>query len=195
MKNDKASLRKNFLALRAEAHAHASASDHAAMEKNMRSLPAFANARTLLLYASKDSEAPTLPLASRLLSEGKRVAFPITHLKEKTLALAFISSLDDLVPSSFGVPEPKLSKLSPCAPSVVQAAILPGLAFDAKGNRLGYGLGFYDRFLSQLSCPLIGLAYEAQISDSLPHDAHDVPVDFVVTEKRIIDCQPKKTER
>lgn len=183
---DKASLRKKYHLLRDAAHAQATPVVWKAISKNLFSQPFFSQAKTVLLYASKGSEVPTHDLIQKLLDEGRRVCLPIAHLKEKDLELSFIRSLDDLVPSSFGVLEPKMTEMRPCPPQEVQAAIVPGVAFDPHGYRLGYGLGFYDRFLPRLSCPSIGLSYEAQIAPVLPHDAHDVPLDFIATESRVL---------
>lgn len=191
MAEGKSALRKRFLSLRAKAHAAATPAGTAAMEKNLRAIPAFAGARTLLLYVSKDSEAPTLPLIARLLFEGRRVALPKTHVREKRMELFRVRSPDDLRPSSFGIPEPDPSSCEPCAPSSIGAAVIPGVAFDLSGHRLGHGLGFYDRFLPALSCPLIGLAYDAQITDALPAEKHDVALNYVVTEKRVLRPSPR----
>ncbi len=183
---DKPSLRKHYLLLRETAHESASPAVWKSITKNLLTQPFFSQAKTVLLYASKGSEVPTHDLIQKLLDEGRSVCLPIAHLAEKDLELSFILSLDDLVPSSFGVLEPKLNALRPCPPQAVQVAVVPGIAFDPAGYRLGYGLGFYDRFLPRLSCPSIGLAYEAQIAPALPHEAHDVPLSCIVTEKRTI---------
>ena len=186
----KVALRSHYLALRAEAHARFGPTEQADLERNLFSLPAFSAARTLLLYASMRDEVPTHALIARLLAAGRRVALPITHAREKTLTLACLSSIADLRPALFGVPEPKAEGRQDCTPSSVDVALVPGLAFDMQGHRLGHGLGYYDRFLPSLSCPKIGVAYDAQISaTALPREAHDHPVDFVVSEKRVVVCR------
>jgi 5-formyltetrahydrofolate cyclo-ligase len=182
MKGSKEMLRRKYLEIRQLANQHATPSVWAKMREHLWSLPGFSDAKTILLYSSKDTEAPTTDLIQKALDEGRRVALPIAHAKERTMELSFIRSLDDLVPSSFGVLEPKLSSLSTCAPSEVQCALVPGIAFDLEGYRLGWGLGFYDRFLPSLSCPTIGFCYEAQIAPKLPHEKFDVPVKAIITE-------------
>jgi len=187
----KAALRSHYLALRAEAHARFGASEQAELERILLSLPAFATARTLMLYASMRDEVPTHALIKRLLAAGRRVALPVAHAHDKSLTLACLSSPDDLKPALYGVPEPKAEGRQACPSSSVDVALIPGLAFDMAGHRLGHGLGYYDRFLPSLSCPLIGLAYDAQISaTALPREAHDHPVDYVVSEKRVVVCVP-----
>ncbi len=186
----KAALRSRHLSLRAQERARFGPQEQAALERNLLSLPAFSSARTLLFYASMRDEVPTLDLIVRLLAEGRRVALPITHPKERALTLSYLSSPGDLKPGPFGVSEPRRGKRVACPPSSIDVAIILGLAFDSHGHRLGYGMGYYDRFLPKLSCPLIGLCYNSQISDSpLPREAHDHPVNFVVSEKRVLACE------
>ncbi len=182
MSAEKNSLRKKYSALRDEAHAHATPSVWGKMRGNLWNFPPFSSAKTVLLYCSKDSEAPTQDIIQKALDEGKKVALPITHAKERSMVLSFISSLDDLVPASFGVLEPKLSTLCTCAPSDVECALVPGIAFDNEGFRLGWGLGFYDRFLPSLSCPTIGFCYEVQLCEKLPREKFDIPVKALITE-------------
>ncbi len=185
----KVALRSHYLALRSVAHAAFGPSQQADLERNLFSIPAFSSARTLLLYASMRDEVPTRALIERLLRLGRRVALPITRKAEKTLTLSRLSSLEDLRPALFGVPEPAAEKRQACPSSSVDVALIPGLAFDMQGSRLGHGLGYYDRFLPSLSCPKIGLAYDVQISASaLPREAHDYAVDYVVSEKRVVVC-------
>lgn len=182
MSASKKSLRKTYSEIRDKAHSHAVPTVWSKMRENLWNFPAFSSAKTVLLYSSKGTEAPTHDLIQKALDEGRRVALPITHAKERTMELSFISSLDDLVPSSFGLLEPKFSSLSPCKPSDVQCALVPGISFDNEGFRLGWGLGFYDRFLPSLSCPSIGFCYEVQVCEKLPREKFDVPVGALVTE-------------
>lgn len=178
----KPSLRKKFLSLRQQAHEHATPATWRRMQENLWSYPPFASASTVMLYSSKETEAPTHDLLQRALSEGKKVALPITHAKDRVIELSIITSLEDLVPSSFGILEPKLSLLRPCDPKDIDFALVPGISFDKEGNRLGWGLGFYDRFLPRLSCPTAGFCYEVQVADKLPREKFDVPVKGLITE-------------
>lgn len=182
MSHEKDSLREKFKGVRNAAHAQATPKVWAKMRDNLWNFPEFSDAKAVLLYCSKDSEAPTHDLIQKALDEGKRVALPITHAKERDMELSFIRSLDDLVMSSFGVHEPKMSSLIPCDPKEIQCALVPGIAFDFEGYRLGWGLGFYDRFIPRLSCTAIGFCYEAQITDRLPREKFDVPVGAIVSE-------------
>jgi 5-formyltetrahydrofolate cyclo-ligase len=185
-------LREHYLAIRKTEHDAWGPPQEQALENHLLSLPAFSAARTLLLYASMRGELPTLALLARLLAAGRRVALPIAHEEDKSISLSYLSSPHDLAPGLFDVPEPKEEKREACSPSKIDAALIPALAYDLHGHRLGMGLGYYDRFLPQLACPLIGLCYDAQLSSSpLPREAHDRPVDYVVTEKRVVICRPR----
>ena len=99
-----------------------------------------------------------------------------------------LRSLDELEPGYRGIPEPKASlRREPgriVAPEDIELAIVPGLAFDTSGNRLGRGGGFYDRFLLKLppTATVVGLAFDCQVFESIPVEPHDRPVDFLITE-------------
>ena len=100
-----------------------------------------------------------------------------------------VIDFESLVPfGKFGIPEPmELMKVSYKS---IDAVIVPGVAFDKNGYRIGFGFGHYDKFLKKTPHAVkIGLAFEFQIVDSVPKEEHDVPVDFIITEKRVIDCK------
>ena len=110
---------------------------------------------------------------------------PIADLKKRVLYHSEIKDFSDLEIGTFGVLEPKEECIRPVMPEKLDIVIVPGLAFDLQGNRIGYGGGFYDGFLKGLSAPKIALAYEWQIVNCVPSDEHDVKVDKIVTEDRI----------
>ena len=87
--------------------------------------------------------------------------------------------------------EPNPAESTPVALSDVDLAIIPGVAFDERGNRLGYGMGYYDRLLSRFKGSTVALAFELQILPSVPREEHDVRVGKIVTEKRVINCRAK----
>ena len=113
----------------------------------------------VLVYASKCPEVATLPLIEWLLAEGRTVVVPIIQREDCSLRLSYISDPSVLVPSTFQVPEP-IGHEVPADPSEIEVVIVPMLAFDAAGNRLGYGAGYYDRFLARH--PII--SYDFKIS-------------------------------
>lgn len=143
----------------------------------------YAAASTLVLYSSIRSEVVTFGIFAAAVEVGKRVLYPRTV--GTTLEFVAIESLEALKPSRFGICEPWSGEPIPLAE--IDLLVLPGVAFDEQGIRLGYGLGCYDRSLAAVKRPtLVGLAYDFQVLPSLPRETHDVPVDFVVTETRIL---------
>ena len=145
--------------------------------------------RTVMLYASKPPEVDTLPLIRRLLEKGIRVVVPIIERDTRTLRLSYLDDPGRLVTSTFSVPEPIGSEI-PARIEDIDIIIVPLLAFDRFGHRLGYGAGYYDRFLPL--CPgatKIGIAFSCQEIGEVPADETDVPLDRVVTEREVIVCR------
>jgi 5-formyltetrahydrofolate cyclo-ligase len=143
----------------------------------------------VMVYVSKPLEVHTHSLIGDLLSRGKRIVVPIIEQDTKTLRLSYLTDTAHLVQSTFQVPEPIGHEL-PALADEVRAVIVPVLAFDLRGHRLGYGAGYYDRFLSRYPhLTKIGLAFSSQQIPTVPHEANDVRMDFIITEKEIIDCR------
>jgi len=144
---------------------------------------------SILFYASKLPEVETLSLMDRMLKAGKIISVPIIEKETHTLRLSKIDSIDELKPSTFSVPEPITSE-KPISPDSIDTVLLPLLGFDRAGRRLGYGAGYYDRFLAKNSHLLkIGLAYSLQEEWEIPVESTDIRLDYVVTEKELIICQ------
>ena len=151
--------------------------------------PEYAEATTVLTYVSVSSEVSTRMIIERALCDGKTVAVP-RCLPGHRLEFVAITSLDQLVPAPFNLLEPP-KYLSALTESHMNNAICiaPALLVDTKGYRLGYGAGFYDRFLSTYSGKKICLAYQHNLSKTmLPHTEFDVPVDMVITESDVLAC-------
>lgn len=151
--------------------------------------PEYAEATTVLTYVSVSSEVSTRMFIECALRDGKTVAVP-RCLPGHRLEFVAITSLDQLVPAPFNLLEPAkdLSALTEVQMSNA-ICIVPALLVDTKGYRLGYGAGFYDRFLSTYSGKKICLAYQQSLSrTTLPHTAFDVAVDLVITESEVLTC-------
>ncbi len=158
------------------------------IEKRLFGLPEFQAARTVMFFASFRSEVETRDMIRRALGEGKRVVLP--RVKGKELALFQIKEFDaDVGPGAWGIPEPVYG--TPVEVQDIDFIVLPGAVFDERGNRLGYGAGFYDKLLSAYEGMTVALAFEMQIAPQVPADSHDVPVKKIVTEKRIIEAKSK----
>ena len=153
-------------------------------------LPEIQANNCFFVYCSYQKEVPTKTLIDRLLAMGKTVAVPLTDPRNFTMEAVVLSDPDkDLISGYKGIPEPDSSLIPEkiISPACIEVALVPGSVFDVQGNRLGYGGGFYDRFLAHKAPQAlrIGLAFSFQVMERIPHQAHDVPMDMVVTEKDI----------
>lgn len=146
-------------------------------------LPQYQQAKVLLLYIPYKNEIDTFPIIQKGWQDGKKIAVPVCQPK-KRLLLSELHSLDELKPSKFGLYEPADEYLRPVLPENLDLAILPGVAFDLNGYRLGYGGGYFDLFFNNVRpvCFKIALAYEFQILEKLPVEKHDIWVDIILTE-------------
>lgn len=148
-------------------------------------------AATVFIYVDFRSEVKTKSLIKTLLKTGKRVVVPVTLVKEKDLLPIAIFDLDnDLAPGYASIPEPieDIRQTNYVAPETIDLIFLPGSVFDERGGRMGYGGGFYDRFVSNRAPQAyrIGLCYEIQMVEKAPLQEHDELLDGIVTEKRIL---------
>ena len=149
------------------------------------SLDEYKNADKILVFVSLFDEIDTESIINSALSSGKTVAVPYCKNKFGEMEFYLINSLDELKTGTFGVREPDIEinkKLEDFEKSII---IVPGLSFDRDGNRIGYGGGYYDRFLANYSGVSIGLCYGEMMFDSIPTDKYDIPVDIVVTDSEV----------
>ena len=149
-------------------------------------LPELAGARTVLAYAALPAELDPAPAVSALRKRGARVAYPRIQ-SPGVLDLHLVDHELELVAGPFGLGQP--SEHAPhVARDAIDAVIVPGLAFDDCGRRLGYGGGYYDRLLVSLrpDCLFIGIAFDEQLLPQIPAEPHDVRVDMIVTPTRVI---------
>ena len=143
----------------------------------------YTGARVIHTYVSKAQEVETDGIVRRALEEGRRVVVPVVAAGQRDLRHAEIECLDELVPGPFGLRQPASASARWIEQSgILDLVLVPGLAFDANGNRVGYGRGYYDRFLGRVAAPLVGLVPNALLIEEVPMDEHDVPVDLVLTE-------------
>lgn len=141
-----------------------------------------ADAQTVLAYYSLPDEVYTHQLINDLVADGKTVLLPKV-LDSTTMELRRYTGPHDLTEGSFGIMEPVGEPYTDC--QLINVALIPGVAFDADGHRLGRGRGYYDRFLASHLSPLashllIGVCFDFQKVDAVPYDANDIPVDIVV---------------
>lgn len=146
-------------------------------------LPEYREAELVLTYVSTAIEVDTRALIEQALRDGKRVAVPRCTPGKIDMKFYLIRGLDELEPGAFGVLEPNPGRSRELRRYDHSVCILPGLGFDLQGYRLGYGKGYYDRFLSRYSGKNVGVCYNICLKTLLPHGRYDKMVDVLVTEK------------
>ncbi len=145
-----------------------------------------AEGETVMVFTSKEKEVNTRPLIEALFEQKNPVVVPIIQKEDVSLRLSYLRDFSALVPSTFGVPEPIGSEI-PAQPQDVDTIILPMLGFDRAGGRIGYGAGYYDRFLEKNpNLTKIGVAFGCQEMEHLPVDENDIRMDLIVTEDGIV---------
>ena len=138
---------------------------------------AYKNAKTIYGYLPYNQEVRTVPMLERALKDGKRVAVPKCYGEE--MRFIYLDALTKVAKGYAGIPEPIADE--PVADDETALVLMPGLAFDPKGHRIGYGGGFYDKFLAaEPNHPTLALCYEFQMLPSLETEEHDIPVDCVL---------------
>lgn len=153
----------------------------AILANRLYATPQYREAKALYCYISFNQEVRTEPIIRQAWSDGKRVAVP--KVIGADMAFIWIDSLDLLAPQGvFGIPEPTAD--GPVADDGAALVLMPGLAFDREGHRVGYGGGYYDRFLDREPAhPRVALCYGFQMFVHLSVQAHDIPADIVITDE------------
>jgi 5-formyltetrahydrofolate cyclo-ligase len=185
----KLALRREVLARREALPADVRATASAAIAQRVAALPEFAAASAVLLTLAFRSEWNTRPLVRAALAASKTVVVPRVDRQTRMLELHSIADPDlDVVPGHLAIPEP-LSARPQVPRDAIDFVLVPGVAFDLEGRRLGYGGGYYDRLLPLLAprAARVAGAFDIQIVERVPAAPHDVRVDAVVTESRIVE--------
>lgn len=175
-------IRVDMLARRKHLAAEICLSHSLRIQERFLAMAVYRDAGTLALYSPILNEVFTEEIFHCARREGKKLAFP--RVQGEDLVFVEVASRRELMPGSFGVLEPGGQDLVPA--SELDVLLVPGVAFDLCGHRLGYGKGFYDRALGRQGRPrqVIGLCYELQLVQRLPAEEHDVCLDLLVTEER-----------
>jgi 5-formyltetrahydrofolate cyclo-ligase len=149
----------------------------------------FKVAKTILFYVSYDNEVYTHKMIKKSLEIKKQVIIPKIDMKNRTILCSSLTQWDDLLAGAYNILEPRQECLNEVALESIDLIIIPGIAFDYRGNRIGHGMGYYDRLLQKkMKANRLGLAFELQIVESIPTDKYDIKVEKIVTEERIITC-------
>ena len=191
----KRSLRSQLLAQRRALSQHSWCESSHAAQLNLLSLDEYVAAECIALYAPAHNETDTGLILLAALEAGKRVLYPAVCGHE--MVFRHVERTDELREGAFGILEPCPTGDDHQA-DAADLIVVPGVAFDLTGHRLGYGKGFYDRFLQHPDCTalLVGLCHDFQlIADGLPVDIHDIPMEIVVSDTRIIRTQNRDEEK
>jgi 5-formyltetrahydrofolate cyclo-ligase len=188
----KSRLREEIDAKRKSMDARAIAAKSEAIVAFLESLPVFRGAQLPLVYIAMPSEVQTLGLVEDRLARGASVAVP--RVVGERIEVRELKSVDHLAPGEWGILEPDASVSSLARLDRIDVVLVPGVAFDPAGHRLGFGKAYYDRLLASLvpKAKLIALAFEVQLTPEVPTEPHDVAMDLIVTERRIIDCAEQR---
>jgi 5-formyltetrahydrofolate cyclo-ligase len=180
----KATLRRLVLARRSRLGAAERAAAGAAVVERVTALSEAAKAHSVLGFASFGTELPTDPIMAWILGSGRRLLMP--YVDGEALRAAEVRTVEDVAPGYRGIREP-IERVA-LDPTEADLILVPGVAFDARGRRLGYGGGFYDAFLAGIDrgVPRAGLCFDLQVVDEVPAGDDDEPVDVIVTDKRAI---------
>lgn len=185
IKSNKKNIRKSIIAKRDLKKEENSLND-SKIFNNLISLNSYKRAKKVFIYIGFGSEINTKSLIEIMLKEGKEVFVPKV-LEEEMIALK-ITSLNNLIESKFKILEP-VGEKSDIDGEEFDLIIMPGVAFDRSGNRIGYGKGYYDKYLKDVKSDIkkIALAYELQLIEEIETEEHDLKVDSIITENEIID--------
>lgn len=174
-------------------------SDRIVIEKSKKIINNFLSSdfykcnKKIFIYVSYKNEVKTHDLIKKMIKDKKEVYVPKPNPKTKEMEAVLIKRFNDLTEGAYGILEPDNSEKK-IEPSFLDLIIVPGLVFSQKGFRIGYGGGFYDRFLARaitetLDPIKISLVYKDFLIDEIPKDQYDLPVDYIITERKIIDCK------
>lgn len=182
-------VRKEMLARRRSLSPDAVIAKSNLVRKNLFDLPQFKTAKLIMFYVARNNEVRTEEMIKESLRMGKAVAVPITRVKERNLVPSLLTDYDlELAPGTYQILEPKEEYIRPISPQEIGLVIVPAVAFDERGSRLGFGGGFYDNFLKEVPSRTtrIGLAFQLQMVEELPSQEKDELVDIIITEQEVL---------
>lgn len=145
----------------------------------------YRNCNTLFLYSAVGKEADIERITETALAEGKKVALPVCLDEKGNMSFYFIKGLFDIQAGMYGIREPKTDLCTEACFDCETVCLVPGLCFDKEGGRLGYGKGYYDRFLKNFTGKSVGICFEECVAENLVLDKHDKTVNYLITDKKI----------
>lgn len=150
------------------------------------------DAQTIGVTISRFPEVETEAIITRAWEEGKKVAVPKCFPKDKSMNFYYLENFNQLESVYFGLKEPIVSEVRICPKEMLDFILVPGLIFDEKGYRIGFGGGYYDRYLMDYTGCKVSLAFSQQLMKEVPTDHYDIPVHKIVTNEAIYDCTIRK---
>ena len=178
----KSELRQKYRSLRQSMPPEIKKQKDMAIADQVRRLWQYQRNAVLLIYVSTSIEVDTTEIIRRAIADGKRVAVPRCVPDTRNMEFYYIDSIDELSPGMFGVLEPEINPDRLYKESDGGLCIVPAFSYDWSGYRLGYGKGYYDRFLSRFEGNMVGICYSECVQRTLPHGRYDRPVELLVTE-------------
>lgn len=178
---DKKELRKKYTKVRADVE-DKEGKDRL-IRKNLRELDIYKKAKSVFVFISYKSEVDTRGIIEDILADGKKLLVPL--VKGSEMIAVEVKGIDDLEPNKMGILEPK----SGDEVTDVDLTITPGLAFDKRGYRLGYGGGYYDKFFAKVDTIRMGIGYSDQYVESLVHEDYDKALEYLLTEEGLIEFE------
>ncbi len=166
--------------------------------ENLEHLESYIQAKNILFFMSLDEEVQTADLLDHAFQRGKTVCLPLVDRVLKEIRITRLPNLDiEFVNTRYGIKEPHKAHWNFVSPAQIDFVLVPGLAFDLTGGRVGFGAGYYDRLLHTLDPKTVnvGVAFDFQLLESLPHTSSDQKVQMILTEKRTIACRQSLVEK
>lgn len=184
---EKERLRRRILLLREQQIPREVETKSLKITETLTRLPEYRKARVIASYVDKGNEVQTRPLIRKALASRKNVLVPIVNKERRNLDFSEIKNLDELVPGAFDIPEPKPDYRRLTDMETIEVVLVPGIAWDFDGYRVGWGKGYFDTVLKLLpdKSAAVGLAFDLQVVDRVPRAQFDLPVDMVVTETKV----------
>lgn len=189
VKLNKQSLRKQLLIKRSELSPEFVLENSKKIAENLLNLDIYQSSNNIMLYIATQDEVQTQKIIESAQRDKKRIFIPLIIRRDNALLPSLVIDFEkELIPGILGIYQPRKEFYRIYPPTVLDLIIVPGVAFTIRGHRLGRGGGYYDRFLSQLEPKTlsIALSFEMQILNKIPIDIQDIPVDYIITEERVI---------
>lgn len=191
---DKRTIRKKILLKRSQLSQGEISEKSKAIRNNLFDSDQYQKSKFIFTFISFKDEVDTHQLIKESIGRKKRIGVPITIAKPRQMFVSELMDFDkELEIGYYNILTPKEEFVRIVSPEIIDLILVPGVAFDKRGYRVGYGGGYYDRFFSSLDENVIKIAlcYDMQIMDEVPTDSFDVPVDYIATESGIISCSHK----